>query len=198
MMDINQLDPKCFPIEVPKNDSYGAQYDIECQNFVRTTTDKDVNCSDGEDYAEQLSIVTPFIDLSSIYGENEAWCSRLRSFEGGRLRVDRRNNKEWPPAALDNYDTCDISHPDEICYYGGDVRVNQNTGLTVLTIVMVREHNRLADGLRKINSHWTDERIFHEARRINIAENQHITYYEWMPILLGNWCGMLLYQNVYV
>lgn len=69
--------------------------------------------------------------------------------------------------------------------FSGDARVNQNTQLTVLQIILHREHNRIADTLAKLNPHWNDERIFQEARRINIAEHQHITYYEWLPIFIG-------------
>lgn len=70
-------------------------------------------------------------------------------------------------------------------FISGDVRVNQNTQLTVLQIILLREHNRIADALARINPHWTDETIFQEARRIAIAEHQYISYYEWLPIFLG-------------
>lgn len=67
----------------------------------------------------------------------------------------------------------------------GDTRVNQNPQLTLLQVVLLREHNRLADALAALNPHWDDETIFQEARRINIAEHQFISYYEWLPIFIG-------------
>lgn len=49
----------------------------------------------------------------------------------------------------------------------------------------MREHNRLAIELSKLNPHWDDERLFQEARKINIAQYQKITYYDWLPHIVG-------------
>lgn len=67
----------------------------------------------------------------------------------------------------------------------GDARVNQNPQLTLLQTVLHREHNRIATALGALNPQWDDETIFQEARKINIAQHQHITYYEWLPIFIG-------------
>jgi hypothetical protein len=60
----------------------------------------------------------------------------------------------------------------------GDVRANENIALTSTQTIMVREHNRLV-GL--LPAALTAEQKFQIARRVVIAEQQYITYNEWLP-----------------
>lgn len=69
--------------------------------------------------------------------------------------------------------------------FAGDSRVNQNAEIAVSTVAFMRLHNSLANELSAINPDWTDQTLFQEARRIVIAILQHITYAEYLPILLG-------------
>jgi peroxidase len=50
----------------------------------------------------------------------------------------------------------------------------------------MREHNRLAEALQNLNPGWEDDKVFQEARRINVAQYQHVIYKEWLPIVLGD------------
>lgn len=101
-----------------------------------------------------------FLDLSIVYGNTDQVNQQVRLYQGGRLRTDVRNGQEWPPASNNATGTCSIQSLGEACYLAGDTRVNQNPQLTVLQVILLREHNRIADFLAKLNPHWDDETIF--------------------------------------
>lgn len=185
LIDPSQLHGQCYAIIIPYNDPVYSKANVRCLNFVRSTTDLDRGCSAQLKPAEQLTVVTHFLDLSLVYGSSDQVAANLRAGDGGRLNVDIRQNRQWPPAAANKSQACDVTNANEVCYQTGDSRTNQNTQLTILQIILLREHNRVADALARLNPHWTDETIFQESRRILIAEHQHISYYEWLPIFIG-------------
>ncbi len=53
-------------------------------------------------------------------------------------------------------------------------------------LIWLREHNRIAELLSKLVPGQTDEYYYQHARRIVIAEMQHIIYNEYLPIMIGN------------
>nr|CAD7260308.1 unnamed protein product [Timema shepardi] len=134
----------------------------------------------------QLNEVTSYLDLSPVYGSSKSTGDSLRTLCGGRLKASRYKGQQHLPSVQNKTSRCDVRNSSEACYSAGDIRVNQNPQLTVLHTILLREHNRVARVLCTLNPHWDDERVYQEARRIVIAEFQHITYYEWLSIFLGN------------
>ncbi|XP_011136247.1 peroxidase isoform X1 [Harpegnathos saltator] len=177
--------PRCYPILIAEGDPVYSSSSVRCLNFVRSTTDLDRGCSSPRMPAQQLNTVTHYLDLSLVYGSSDQVAASLRAGFGGRLNAELRNNREFPPTAANKSAICETMYEHEPCYATGDLRANQNPQLTILHIVLLREHNHIANYLANLNPHWTDETIFQETRRIVIAEYQHIAYYEWMPIFLG-------------
>ena len=54
------------------------------------------------------------------------------------------------------------------------------------SVYYFREHNRVADRLSLLNPCWDGERVYQEARRIVVAQYQHIVYKEWLPAVIGS------------
>ncbi|XP_070162452.1 salivary peroxidase/catechol oxidase isoform X1 [Polyergus mexicanus] len=173
------IHPDCSPISVPERDPVYGEHYVRCMNYVRSLPVLRSDCTFGP--VEQMNQVSHFLDGSTIYGSTLMKSRELRTFEGGHLRVNVRNNHEYLPRG----DAELASQCGEDCYNSGDDRVNIEPQLAVIHTIWLREHNRIADKLAKLNADWSDEILYQEARRIVIAEIQHVTYKEWLPILLG-------------
>jgi len=186
------LHPECFPIDIPENDPFFMQHGQRCMHFVRSMPGPQLGCTFG--YGEQMNQITALHDSSNVYGSDLEDEKELREFKGGLLKTytpptEARTllPQEEDEAAKEE---CEITETlqeveNQKCFKAGDSRANEQPGLTVYHTVWVREHNRLAAELAYLNPHWDDERLYQEARRILVAEAQHITYNEWLPIVLG-------------
>ncbi|MBX3357125.1 MAG: peroxidase family protein [Phycisphaeraceae bacterium] len=140
----------------------------------------------GNSARQQVNTVTAFIDASHIYGSDAARAGWLRSGVGGRLKSVQTEYGEMLPyndGTLENDNP--LGHPATSMYAAGDVRANEQVGLTSLHCAFVREHNWQADRLRARHPDWSDERLYQEARRWVGAEMQVIVANEWLPALLG-------------
>ncbi|XP_055903868.1 peroxidase-like [Eupeodes corollae] len=175
----------CFNLDIPPEDVDNVKAGNECMEFVRTLTDEGSNCNYNGGPVEQLNAVTSYLDMSMLYGNSDEVIQGIRAFQGGRMIVEERNGQSWAPQNPNATQVCNVDDENGVCYSTGDIRVNSSPGVTIMAIMFLREHNRLADELSKLNPHWSDEILFQEARKILIAEFQHITYYELLPIFLG-------------
>ncbi|XP_058794605.1 peroxidase-like isoform X2 [Phymastichus coffea] len=172
--------PNCAAIPVAENDPDYGEHRVRCLNYVRSMPVLKSDCSFGP--AEQMNQVSHFLDGSTIYGSVLTKSSEIRAYEGGLLRVNTRNNQSFMPVAhVAPASLCNSKN----CYLSGDDRSNAEPQTAVMHTLWVREHNRIAHKLAVINPEWSDETLYQEARRIVIAEIQHITYSEWLPLVIG-------------
>jgi peroxidase len=133
---------------------------------------------------QQVNSITSFLDASQIYGSDAARAAALRTGVGGQLKTSAGDLLPLNTMGLANGDNGDPAH--DQYYVAGDVRVNEQTGLTAIQTLFMREHNRQASILAAANPTWTDEQIYQQARKIVGAEIQSITYQGFLPALLGS------------
>ncbi|XP_057375077.2 peroxidase-like [Daphnia carinata] len=196
--DADRSHGKCLPIDVPTNDPFFAKFGRTCLHFVRASlacrTDHQLG------HAAQLNDNTHFLDLSLVYGSNDKTARELRTGANGELNVTLKQGKGFhkfdllpqsegsplqAPCTLPR-ELTGVEPPQNVrCFKAGDGRPDVTPNMATSQILFLREHNRLAKGLAELNPSWDDERLYQEARRILIAQAQHITYNEWLPILLG-------------
>lgn len=103
----------------------------------------------------QMNAASGFVDGSGLYGATEREFQALRTYQSGRVDL-----KACP-------------------------RCNEHGSVGALHTLLLNEHNRIADVLSKLNPSWSDTTLFLEARRAVTAQIQHITYNEFLPIILG-------------
>jgi len=171
---------ECFPIDIPENDNVFSRFGQKCMEFVRSMPAPREGCNFGP--REQTNQITAWLDGSNVYGSDADEARKLRLLSGGRLRVTRVQGRDLLPL---NPSECSDNERHRYCFSAGDLRCNEQLELTVLHTVWMREHNRLADKLADLRPDLSDETLYQEARKIVIAELQHITYNEWLPIVLG-------------
>lgn len=63
--------------------------------------------------------------------------------------------------------------------------MSEQAGLTSIHTIFMREHNRIAEVLHRLNPHWNDEIIYQNSRKIFTATYQQIVYNEFLPRILG-------------
>ncbi|GLV44597.1 uncharacterized protein CBL_13471 [Carabus blaptoides fortunei] len=176
------MHPECLPISVPSDDWFLERFNVRCFEFVRSAPAPREDCDFG--HRQQMNQVTSYIDASTIYGSSSLQADSIRLFRGGMVqygRLDNRNPPDPPGGEL-----CRKGAITSQCFRSGDNRAPEQPALTAIHITWIREHNILARKLSELNQQWSDEKVYQETRRIVGAMIQHITYREFLPIILGH------------
>ncbi|NWU98616.1 PERM Myeloperoxidase, partial [Upupa epops] len=177
----------CFPIKFPPNDPRMLKSG-SCMPFIQSAS----VCNPRTFIREQINAISSFLDASTVYGSEDSMAKSLRNqtnqlglmavnqnFTDAGLELLPFENKRQSVCVLTNK-TMNIP-----CFKAGDRRATENLGLSALHTLFLREHNRLATELRKLNPHWDGEKLYQESRKIVIAMNQIITYRDYLPLVLG-------------
>jgi peroxidase len=103
---------------------------------------------------EVLNRAISYLDLSLIYGNHESELTPIRLYKNGKLRMGRNNVLPVDSSGK---------------YLRTMNRFTAIPSASIWPAIFARNHNHLAERLAKLNTHWNDEKVFQEARRINIA-----------------------------
>ncbi|KAK5928959.1 hypothetical protein CgunFtcFv8_010235 [Champsocephalus gunnari] len=147
---------------------------------------------------EQINALTAFLDMGQVYGSEEQLARFLRDLDGdcGLLRVNtefKDNRRDLLPfhplqanmCATRRRVTNDTNAREVPCFIAGDHRVDENIALTSIHTLFLREHNRLARELKRINPQWDSETLYQEARKIMGAYAQLFVYRDYLPRIVG-------------
>lgn len=147
---------------------------------------------------QQINEITGYIDGSNIYGSDATRGAFLRTFSGGRLKVASTSVGDMAPfndGTIGNAGSPERPDLSTSLFVSGDIRINEQPTLAVMHTLFIREHNFQAAKIAAANPSMSDEDIFQSARRIVIAEMEHIAVDEFLPALLGNATGIGAYQG---
>ena len=155
--------------------------------FHRSTYDPETGITTPREY---LNHVTTFIDGSVVYGSDDDHAMGLRAGEAGKMRSMETASGELLPLNTTGLMNVPAASPN--FFIAGDVRANENVGLTSMQTLWVREHNRIADELantefagQDLSDAAVDEEIYQRSRQIVMGLIQNITYNEFLPSTLG-------------
>nr|XP_056720949.1 eosinophil peroxidase-like [Euleptes europaea] len=184
-------EPPCFPIKLPANDP--RIVNRSCLPFTRSCPVYNGSFA----VRNQINMITSFIDASLVYGNEEVVAEQLRNLSSDGLMDINHNFTDKGLAFLpfsNQSGFCTGTDPEKKipCFQAGDNRADEMTDLTVLHTLFLREHNRLATELKRLNPWWDGETLYQEARKIVGAVLQKITYTDYLPKLLDPVSGSSL------
>lgn len=171
-----------FNIAVPAGDPF---FDPLNTGTAEIGLDRTVWMHDGAGVRQQMNQISSWIDASNVYGSDQARADELRRLDGsGKLKTTPSANGDLLPFNVNGFDNAPTGM-DPTLFLAGDVRANEQVGLTAMHTLFVREHNRICDFYNFFFFWLSGDQVYERARTIVGAEMQKITYEEFLPVLLG-------------
>lgn len=174
--------PEPADIPVPAGDPFFDPLDTGTQVIAFNRSVFDTSTGTGIDNPrQQINKITAWIDASNVYGSDVERAIALRTNDGtGRLNTSAGDLLPFNTEGLPN-----DGGPDPSLFLAGDVRSNEQVGLTSMHTLFVREHNRYVEELAAERPGLSGDRLYERGRRFVGALMQAITYNEFLPALLG-------------
>ncbi|KAF5630065.1 hypothetical protein F52700_7423 [Fusarium sp. NRRL 52700] len=127
---------------------------------------------------ENINMATTWLDISCLYGSSSDVAHRLRSkIDGKLLTQEVQSPGTRLKASYLPFNTMGIPtntrpgvEPEEL-FAGGDPRTNEDWLLLGVHTLLLREHNRLCDILRKQKPTWDDEQLYQTVRLVMSAKH---------------------------
>ncbi|PQA88361.1 peroxidase family protein [Hyphococcus luteus] len=178
-------DDRSHDIPVPMGDPWfdpGWEGD-KWIHFDRAIYDEETG-TDLSNPRQQMNEITSWLDGSNVYGSSDERAHALRANDGtGRLKTSDGDLLPFNTDLLPNANEGPIDPA--TLFLAGDVRSNEQVGLTSMHTLFMREHNRWADYIRKTRPWFSGDDVYYAARRMVNAEIQIITYEQFLPALIG-------------
>ncbi len=174
--------PEPADIPVPAGDPFFDPLDTGTQVIAFNRSVFDTSTGTGIDNPrQQINKITAWIDASNVYGSDVERAIALRTNDGtGRLNTSAGDLLPFNTEGLPN-----DGGPDPSLFLAGDVRSNEQVGLTSMHTLFLREHNRYVEELAAERPGLSGDRLYERGRRFVGALMQAITYNEFLPALLG-------------
>lgn len=140
----------------------------------------------GSSPREHVTQLTAFLDADNVYGKDGPRELALRAMDGtGHLKTSAGNLPPFNTFGLDNANPTGL--PESDLFLVGDVRGNENVALLSYHTMFVRLHNILCDEFVAELPEFAgqDETIYQQVRRLISGIQQHITFTEYLPRVLG-------------
>ena len=173
-----------FPVPVPRWDPvFDPRGTGQATIHVNRSAFDPETGTDIHNPRRQTNVVTAFIDASQVYGSERTRAHALRANDNtGRLKTSHQGRfLPYNEQGLENEGGSNLRN----LFLAGDVRVNEQIGLTSMHTLFVREHNRLAEIIADQNPGLSGDEIYQLARKVVGAQIQAITFNEFLPLLLG-------------
>ncbi|KAF5985647.1 hypothetical protein FCOIX_2001 [Fusarium coicis] len=131
---------------------------------------------------ENINMATTWLDISSLYGSSTNVADRLRSkIDGKLLTQELQSPGTKAKASYLPFNTMGVPtntrpgvDPEKL-FAGGDPRTNEDWLLLGIHTLLLREHNRLCDILRKQKPAWDDEQLYQTVRLVMSAKHALIS-----------------------